>query len=163
MRHTEANLVETALRNWSSTVERVSRTFYALGEEQLQREVAPGKNRLIYLWGHLAAVNDTLLPLLRLGERLHPELDVAFLGTPDGSVPDSISPAAIKQVWGEINDALTSAFLQLSPDEWLERHNNVSEEDFNREPHRNRFTILLGRTSHLSYHLGQVMLVPKEQ
>jgi len=37
---------------------------------QLEQQVAPGKNRLIYLWGHLTAVNDGLLPLLGIGERL---------------------------------------------------------------------------------------------
>jgi hypothetical protein len=34
----------------------------------------------------------------------------------------------------------------------------VSEEDFEREPHRNRFTVLLGRTAHLAYHVGQATL-----
>jgi len=38
------------------------------------------------------------------------------------------------------------------------RHTAVSEEDFEREPHRNRFTVLLGRTTHLAYHLGQATL-----
>jgi hypothetical protein len=49
----------------------------------------------------------------------------------------------------------------LSPSEWLERHAAVSEEDFAREPHRNRFTVLLGRTGHLAYHLGQAMLAKR--
>jgi hypothetical protein len=31
------------------------------------QEVAPGKNRLIYLWGHLTAVHDAMLPLLVWG------------------------------------------------------------------------------------------------
>jgi len=34
----------------------------------------------------------------------------------------------------------------------------VSEEDFAKEPHRNRFTMLLGRTAHLGFHLGQAVL-----
>jgi hypothetical protein len=57
--------------------------FRSLSGEQLQQEVAPGKNGLIYMWGHLAVVDDALIPLLRLGERLHPELDVMFLSSPD--------------------------------------------------------------------------------
>ena len=43
----------------------------------------PGKNRLYYLMGHLAATDDRLFPLLRLGERLHAELDSHFLDSPD--------------------------------------------------------------------------------
>ena len=52
-----------------------------LSEEQLLQEIAPGKNRLIYLWGHLTAVNDALIPLLGFGERLHPELDAMFFAS----------------------------------------------------------------------------------
>src|SRR5260370_25384482 len=42
--------------------------------------------------------------------------------------------------------------------ERLERHTAVSEEDFKREPHRNRFNVLIGRTAQLAYHFGQVKL-----
>jgi hypothetical protein len=34
----------------------------------------------------------------------------------------------------------------------------VSEEDFAKDASRNRFAILLSRTNHLSYHLGQAVL-----
>jgi hypothetical protein len=37
----------------------------------------------------------------------------------------------------------------------------VTEEDFANEPHRNRLAILLSRTSHASYHLGQLMFLKK--
>jgi len=74
----ENSLIDAALRGWKSNVERADKLFGALSPEQLEQQVAPGKNRLIYLWGHLAAVNDGLLPLLGIGERLHPELDAMF-------------------------------------------------------------------------------------
>jgi len=38
-------------------------------------------------------------------------------------------------------------FSRLSVADWLQKHGAVSEEDFSREPHRNRFTVLLGRTA----------------
>src|SRR5580658_4244369 len=37
-----------------------------------------------------------------------------------------------------------------------------SEQDFEREPHRNRFGVLLGRTAHLAYHLGQAALARRK-
>jgi hypothetical protein len=55
------SFVDSALRAWKSNVERADRLFGGLSPELLEQEVAPGKNRLIYLWGHLAAVNDGLL------------------------------------------------------------------------------------------------------
>jgi len=155
---TDASLIDVALRGWKTSIDRADKLFGSLSEEELQEEIAPGRNRRIYLWGHLTAINDALIPLLGFGERLHPELDSAFVSAPDRSVPDSISAAQLKSCWDEINARLSGEFAKLSPGEWAQKHTSVSEEDFIREPHRNRFAILLGRTSHLAYHLGQANL-----
>ncbi len=37
----------------------------------------------------------------------------------------------------------------------------VTAEDFAREPHRNKLNIVLNRTGHVSYHLGQLVLLKK--
>ena len=155
---TDVSLIDVALRGWKTSIERADKLFGSFSEKELQEEIAPGRNRRIYLWGHLTAVNDALIPLLGFGERLHPELDPVFVSKPDRSVPDSISAAQLKHYWNEINTRLSAEFAKLSPAEWAQKHASVSEEDFVREPHRNRFAILLGRTSHLAYHLGQANL-----
>jgi hypothetical protein len=157
----ESSLIDSALRSWKTSIDRTSKLFGALTEEQLLREIAPGKNRLIYLWGHLAAVNDTLLPLFEIGQRLHPELDAIFISNPDGAQTETFSGEDLKQLWNEINEPLWAAFSKFSALEWLQKHAAVSQEDFAREPHRNRFTVLLGRTTHLSYHLGQAILADR--
>jgi hypothetical protein len=125
------------------------------------KEVAPGKNRLIYLWGHLTAVHDRMLPLLGFGERLHPEFDVLFLSNPDKTIPELPPVKEIKSAWNEVNGRLLTGFASLSPSEWLEKHTSVSEEEFAKDPLRNRFAVLLSRTNHLAFHLGQTALVPK--
>jgi len=155
---TETSLTDSALRGWKLNIDRTGKFFGALSEEQLLQEIAPGKNRLIYLWGHLTAINDALLPLLGLGQRLHPELDAMFVSNPDRSLKKPLSGEELKRVWDETNDALWMAFSRLSASEWLQKHTAVSEEDFKQEPYRNRFTILLGRTAHLAYHFGQAKL-----
>jgi len=155
---TEKSLIDSALRGWKSNVESADKLFVGLSPEQLEHEVAPGKNRLIYLWGHLAAVNDALLPLLGIGERLHPELDGMFISNPDKSVPLTVSEQSLKAAWQEINRKLYEGFSKFSASDWTKRHTAVSEKDFEREPHRNRFTVLLGRTAHLAYHVGQATL-----
>jgi hypothetical protein len=157
----ENSLVGSALRMWKSNVDRAGKLFAGLSGEQLQQEVAPRKNRLIYIWGHLAAVNDALLPLLGLGERLHPELDAIFLSSPDRSVKDLPSAKELQRIWTEIHDTLWIAFSKLNAEQWQQRHTAVSAEDFVREPHRNRFAVLLSRTTHISYHLGQAVLGEK--
>ena len=155
---TENSLIDAALRGWKSNVERVDNLFGTLSTEQLEQQVTPGKNRLIYLWGHLAAVNDGLLPLLGIGERLHPELDAMFITKPDRSVELTVTAQSLNSAWDKINQRLWEGFSKFSPADWAGRHTAVSEEDFEREPHRNRFTVLLGRTAHLAYHLGQATL-----
>jgi hypothetical protein len=155
---TENSLIDSALRGWTSNVERADKLFGALSPGELEQEVAPGKNRLIYLWGHLAAVHDALLPLLGIGERLHPEFDDMFISHPDKSVQLTLSGQSLKAAWQEINQKLWDGFSKFSASDWAQRHTAVSEGDFEREPHRNRFTVLLGRTVHLAYHVGQATL-----
>ena len=158
---TENALIDGALRNWHSNMDRAGEFFRALPDNDLQKEIAPGKNRLIYVWGHLTAINDRMIPLLGFGERRYPELDLIFISQPDGAVPHNFSGEAIGDMWTQLDDFLSSKFSKLAPGEWLERHHGVSEEDFEREPHRNRYAILLGRTTHLAYHYGQAILVKR--
>src|SRR5260370_2452260 len=154
----ESSLIDSALRNSQSNVERAGKLFGNLSQEQLLQEVAPGKNRLIYLWGHLTAFNDALIPLLGFGSRIHPELDLVFVSNPDRTVPTLLLGEDLQIIWEETSQILWTGFSKLSVADWLQKHAAVSEEDFLRERHRNRFTILLGRTWHISYHLGQAKL-----
>ncbi len=157
----EQALVTSAVNLWKSTIERADRIFSPLNDEQLQKEVAPGKNRLIYLWGHLTAVHDRMLPLLGLGERLHPELDPIFITSPDRTIAELPAAEELKKSWNDVNSKLSAGFQSLSPAQWLEKHGSVSEEDFAKDPSRNRFAILLSRTAHIAFHVGQTALIPK--
>jgi hypothetical protein len=158
--NTDERLIELSLSTWRSNVDRISEFFSDLTDEQLQREVSPGRNRLIYLLGHLTGVNDSTFPLLGLSEKLHPDIHAAFVASPDRSpIQDSFSGEDLKCRWKEVNESLWVSFATLSAPQWLEKHTAVSAEDFQREPHRNRYAVLLRRTGHLSYHLGQATLV----
>jgi uncharacterized damage-inducible protein DinB len=156
---TEQSLCAAALHAWKITINRFDGAVASLSDEQLQQQVAPGKNRLLYLLGHLTAVHDRLFPLLGLGERLHPELDELYLSNPDRTLPDSIPAADLKRAWSEVNNTLTSAFEKLTPAQWLEKHTAVSDEDFAKDPSRNRLAVLLSRTNHAAFHTGQVALL----
>ena len=140
------------------------RALYGFLPHNWQPEViAPGKNRVIYLWGHLTAFNDALIPLLGFGARIHPELDLMFVSNPDRTVPTILLGEDLKIIWQETSQILWTGFSKLSVADWLQKHGAVSEEDFLREPHRNRFTILLARTAHIAYHLGQAKLSERVQ
>ena len=137
----EEALAKSALNSWKSTIERADKLFSPLSQEQLQKEVAPGKNRLIYLWGHLTAVHDRMLPLLYVGERLHPEYDALFISNPDRAMPELPKAQEIKKSWDEVNGKLLAGFEGFSGSEWLQKHASVSEEDFAKDP--SHLTILL--------------------
>ena len=74
----EGFCVALGLKVWKTQIDRADKLFGTLSSEEVLREIAPGRNRVLYLWGHLTAIHDTMLPLLGLRERFHPEFDVAF-------------------------------------------------------------------------------------
>ena len=157
----EGSLVALGVKTWNTQIDRADKLFGRLSSEEILREIAPGRNRLLYLWGHLTAIHDAMLPLLGLRERLHPELDVAFVSNPDKSRADIPSHEQVRQAWNNVNDELSRGLERMSWSDWLQRHSAVSAEDFAKDTSRNRFAILLSRTNHLSYHLGQAVLGPK--
>jgi uncharacterized damage-inducible protein DinB len=153
--------VQVAINSWRLVLERTNKALSNLTDDQLLKEVAPGKNRVIYLWGHLTAVHDAMFPILGLGERLHPELDAIFISSPDKAGAQLPPVGELRKYWDEVNGKLLSQFASLSADEWLQRHCSMSEEDYAKDPTRNRLAVLLSRTNHLSYHLGQITLALK--
>ena len=78
----------------------------------------------------------------------------------DGSI-DEKEIAVVEGVtaWMDINKELDALFERMQPDEWFERHNSISPEDFAKEPHRNKLNVIISRTCHLDYHAGQLVLL----
>jgi hypothetical protein len=157
----DPSCVALALKAWKTQIDRADKLFGALSSEEVLREIAPGRNRVLYLWGHLTAAHDAMLPLLGLRERLHPEFDVAFISNPDRSRADIPSHEEVRWAWNVVNAELWKGFEKMSWNDWAQRHAAVSEEDFAKDASRNRFAVLLSRTNHLAYHLGQAVLALK--
>jgi hypothetical protein len=152
-------IVKSVLDSWNSRIKEANNILDNLTDEQLQKEIAPGKNRGTYLLGHLTAVHDRMLPLLNFGQQQYSNLDETFLTKPDKATPEMPSPSELRSNWKSANSKLDTHFSQLPTEDWFLKHNSVSAEDFAKEPHRNRLNVVLGRTSHLSYHLGQLALL----
>ncbi len=151
--------VKMALDAWNNEMKAAKAVLEKLSDEQLLREVAPSRNRGIYLLGHLTAVHDGMLRLLRFQNALHPELDKPFLDEADKAVADLPPVAQLRAQWKEVNDTLMDHMRSLPAEEWFTRHANISPEDFPKEPHRNRLNVLISRTNHLAYHRGQLVLL----
>ena len=152
-------MVKMSLDGWNGYLSRTSKLFEELSDEQLQHEVSPGRNTGVYLLGHLVAVHDTMIALLGLGEKKFPQLEMPFIKSPDKSGLVFPPVSELKNYWNETNQRLAGYFAALATDEWFMRHTAVSEEDFVKEPHRNRLNVLLSRTSHLASHYGQLLFL----
>src|SRR5664279_2959708 len=146
---------------WNAELKRTNALLNELTDEQLSNEVSAGRNTGAYILGHLAAVHDALFPLLDIGEKLHPQLEEVFIKNPEKSELEKPSVKDLRNYWNEVNTKLSEHFNQFTSEEWFQKHTSVSEEDFKKEPHRNRLNLLLTRTNHLSYHRGQLVFLKK--
>ncbi len=152
-------VVKIILDNWFNTVNQADKLLDSLSDEQLMKDVAPGRNSGIYLLGHLTAVHDHMLPLLGFEEREYPGFLDVFIKNPDKSGQQMPSLSSLRAAWSTTNAKLEKHFRSLEPADWLMKHTSVSAEDFAKEPHRNRLNVVLSRTTHLSNHLGQLLLL----
>ncbi len=155
-------LVKMVIDSWLGQINATNKMLDKLSDEELMNEIAPARNRGIYILGHLAAVHDLMLPLLRFEEAKYPELGPVFIDASDKEI-DTIPPAKqLRTRWNEVNETLFRHIKSLPAAEWFTRHANISDEDFIKEPHRNRLNVLISRTTHLSYHRGQLVLLIKK-
>jgi hypothetical protein len=159
--HTDV-FIKMVLSNWEQQNYRLNKFFDALTDSQFEAEVAPGRNRGIYLLGHLTAVHDSMITLLGLGQKLHPELEEPFIKNGDTPGSNPFSLADLKQYWQEVSSFLTAHFATMPAEAWFTGHSAVSAEDFAKEPHRNKLNIVINRTIHLSYHLGQLIFLKQK-
>jgi DinB superfamily len=148
-----------ALKAWQQQVDRTSKFISELSDEQLMKEIAPGKNRVVYLVGHLAGIHDAFPEILGLGKRTYPELQSIFLDAPDKSIEKIPTVSELRIIWTAVHDRLKNEFAKMSPEDWFKRHESMTDEDFEKDPARNKLSVLLTRTNHLAYHFGQMRLL----
>ncbi len=152
-------IIKMVFDRWNASINVCDKLLNELTDEQLQKEVAPNKNRGVYLIGHLIAAHDEMLILLNMGDKLYPGLHKIFIESPDKSVAEIPSAQELRAYWSKQCEVLKQRFQSLQPEEWFEKHTAVSVEDFIKEPHRNKLNIIITRTTHLNYHTGQIVLL----
>jgi DinB superfamily len=155
----EGIAVKMVLDAWYAKVNQFDKLLAELSDEQLLNEVSPGRNRGIYLLGHLTVMANSMLPLLGYGENPTPHLVTPFVKTPDKQTSDLPSAGELRQEWEKAKTLLGEHIAATSTDEWFRKHTSVSEEDFAKEPHRNKLNVMLSRACHVDYHLGQLIFL----
>jgi len=154
--------IKMVVSNWELQNSRLNGLLEKLTDEGLAAETAPGRNSGAYLLGHLTAVSDALFTFLELGDKLYPQLESIFLRNPENAGLEKPSIAELKDYWVNVNTLLTQKMNAMQPEEWFTAHSAISAEDFAKEPHRNKLNILINRTIHQSYHIGQLIYLIKK-
>ena len=151
--------VKMVLDRWNASIKNVDTLLGLLNDAKLSNEIAPNKNRGIYILGHLIAVHDDMLILLNMGEKVYPELNEPFIKLADKATDKIPTLVELRGFWINQCNIMNEQFSTMKPTDWFEKHTAVTTEDFEKEPTRNKLNIIITRTSHLQYHLGQLQLL----
>lgn len=148
-----------AVDAWKLSVKRTTEIFDSLSDESLYNEVSPGRNTGVYLLGHLVAITDRMMPLLGFGDAKYPELFEPFVSESEKKGEPTPLISDLKAYWSVVNERLDQKLDELRSEQFFDRHTSVSEEDFQKEPHRNRLNVIINRTNHMEYHRGQLIFL----
>ncbi len=148
--------VRSQLDVWRGQNERLSSLLFELSDEDLAKEISPGRNTGTYVLGHLAAVNDGMLPVLGFGERLFPTLEEAFTLEPQDAEVRRPAAGEIRRVWADLRGVLEENFDRMDANAWFELHAEVPEDEFEPGPMHSRLNALIDGTNHLACHLRQL-------
>jgi len=156
-------LVQMVLTSWNKYITQTDELVNHFSDEELLSEIAPGRNRGIYILGHLIAIHDKMLPLLGMGSEVNADLFEVFVTNPDSKRATAFAVKQLKERWSTQNELFANYFQRVKTDEWFDKHTQVSEEDFKKDPKRNRLNIVLTRIPHLTYHFGQLKLLKSDK
>lgn len=150
--------LDLCLLNWDLQNKRIQKVIDSISDENYNKPILPGGNTPSWILGHLAEADDSLIELMGIGKRIYPDLKTIYHHEKGNNQSGHLSKQELVEKWQAIQARLDEAFRQWSETEWLSRHTAVSEEDFKKEPHRNKLNVLLSRITHKASHLGQLAL-----
>ena len=153
--------IEICLLQWTTYNTRMQKMMEALSDEKFNTPIVANGNSPSWIFGHLVDTDDRLLELFGIRSRFFPELGKIYHNERGSNQGGHLSKAELTTRWAAISAELDKAFRSWGERDWMGRHTAVSEEDFKKEPHRNKLNVMLSRVEHKASHLGQVAMQPK--
>lgn len=150
--------LDICLLQWETYNQRMQKVLDTISDENYTKPVAPGANSPSWILGHLVDTDDKLLELFGIRGRLFPALEKIYHHERGTNQAGHLTKSELITQWKEILAELNRVFKAMSERDWHARHIAVSEEDFKKEPHRNKLNVMLSRVSHKASHLGQVAM-----
>ena len=108
-------MVKMVLDRWYSLIRNFDTAFSTLSDSDLQREISPGRNRGIYLLGHMIAVHDDMLRLLDFGEKQYSHLYETFIAQPDRAIENLPPIQELRANWAEQVNYMSARLMRLHP------------------------------------------------
>lgn len=151
-------ILQICLLQWDTYNRRMLKSLDTLTDEKFNQSIVADGNSPSWIFGHLVDTDDALIELFGIGKRHYPELAEIYHHKGGTNHQHHLTKKELTAQWKEITSTLDRAFKSWSESDWLARHNAVSEEDFKKEPQRNRLNVMLARVSHKASHLGQIAM-----
>lgn len=146
---------------WQSGSEKINKLLTSLSDEDLEMEIAPGKNKAKLIVALLAAMNDSTINVLNIGEIINPDV-FNYFKNDDRTLPIPATTKEIRQYWLTSYQWINSKIKDFTPDDWFEKHSAISKEDFEKQPERNKLNVILNRAQKMEYFSGQLVLLSKK-
>ncbi len=153
--------LQICLLQWDAFNKRMQKVIDSIDDENFNQPIVANGNSPSWLLGHLADTDDKLLELFGIGKRLFPELSSIYHHERGTNQQGHLAKAELTSKWNLIVAELDTAFKKMTEADWLSRHMSVTEDDFKKEPHRNKLNVLLSRVTHKASHLGQIAMQAK--
>ena len=129
----------------------------ALSEDDLKKEISPGKNHGVWLLGHLITCEDDFALYMGKGEITYPEYQKMFAeGTKPLSFDNYPLLSEMKSKWKEMVDKNKKIYAELTDEELEQPHAQLTDEnDFC----QTKKDICVHWQVHLMYHVGQLSVL----
>jgi uncharacterized damage-inducible protein DinB len=155
------NALDICLLQWDIFNRSMRKVLDTISDENFHKPIVNNGNSPSWLLGHLADTDDALLELFGIRKRMFPNLAKIYHHERGTNQSGHLTKEELSNQWNDIVGELDMAIKSYRENEWLSRHMAVSEEDFKREPHRNKLNVMLSRVIHKASHLGQIALQVK--
>lgn len=153
--------LDICLIQWNTYNTRMQKVLDTIAPETFNKPIVPGGNTPSWLLGHLVDTDDKLLELFGISDRLFPELTTIYHHERGANQSGHLSKDELTKKWQAVIAKLDAAFKTWSESDWHGKHTAVTEEDFKKEPHRNKLNVMLSRVTHKASHLGQIAMQSK--
>jgi uncharacterized damage-inducible protein DinB len=108
---------------WKTAIGWITRNLESLTDEELQKDIIPGRSNGHWLLGHLILVEDQFSVALGREARLFSELGQFFgIGTKPQSSEKFPAPAALRKRWQEVVAKSDRALQSIQDSEWGDDH-----------------------------------------